>query len=98
MFHYLKVQQRENIGSNKNRNELESELNGWLQTLVTKMNNPGPELAATHPLREGFVEVNAIGDNPGFYKVDLHATPHFQIEGMDVRLTLVAKLPGEKTN
>jgi len=91
--HYLKVLQRENIGSNKNRIELESELNVWLQTLVTKMNKPGPELAATHPLRDGQVSVEEIPDNPGFYKISMYAVPHFQIEGIDVRLSLVGKLP-----
>jgi type VI secretion system protein ImpC len=57
------------------------------------MNNPGPELMATHPLREGKVEVIALPDNPGFYRVNLFVTPHFQVEGIDVRLSLVAQLP-----
>jgi len=97
LAHYIKVLQRENIGTNKNRAELEGELNNWIKTLITKMNNPGPELAATHPLSDGKVEVHPIEDNPGFYRVTLHATPHFQIEGMDVNLSLVAQLPtGEK--
>jgi len=91
--HYLKVLQRENIGANKNRIELESELNSWLQSLITKMNKPGPELAATHPLRDGNVTVEEIPDNPGFYKISMYAIPHFQIEGIDVRLSLVGKLP-----
>ena len=91
--HYLKVLQRENIGSSKNRLELETELNDWLQTLVTKMNKPGPELAATHPLRDGKVIVEEIPDNPGFYKVSMYAVPHFQIEGVDVKLSLVGQMP-----
>ncbi len=91
--HYLKVLQRENIGSSKNRLELEGELNDWLQSLVTKMNKPGPELAATHPLRDGKVIVEDIADNPGFYKVSMYAIPHFQIEGVDVKLSLVGQMP-----
>ena len=95
--HYLKVVQRENIGLSKNRLELESELDHWLQTLVTKMNKPGPELAATHPLRDGKVIVEDIIDDPGFYKVTMYVVPHFQIEGVDVKLLLVSQLPkGEK--
>ena len=89
--------QRENIGSSKSREELESELNQWLQTLVTKMNNPGPELIAVHPLREGYVTVASIPDNPGFYQVHLYVVPHFQVEGLDVKLSLVAQMPaGDK--
>jgi len=96
--HYLKVIQRENIGSSKNRLELESQLNEWLQTLVTRMNKPGPELAAMHPLREGKVSVEEILDNPGFYKVNMYAIPHFQIEGVDVKLSLVGQIPKGKEN
>lgn len=96
--HYLKVIQRENIGSSKNRLELESQLNAWLQTLVTRMNKPGPELAAMHPLREGRVTVEEIPDNPGFYKVNMYAVPHFQIEGVDVKLSLVGQIPKGKEN
>lgn len=91
--HYLKVLQREYIGSSMGRVEQEEKLNQWLNTLVTKMNNPGPELAATHPLREGHVEVISIADNPGYYRVNLYAVPHFQVEGMDVKLSLVTQMP-----
>ncbi len=88
--------QRENIGASKNRNELEKELNDWLKTLVTTMKNPSSLVCAQHPLSEGFVEVVESKNNPGFYRVVLFATPHFQIEGMDVRLSLVSQLPSQK--
>ncbi len=93
LAHYLKVLQRENIGSTKSRQVLENELNAWIQTLVTKMNDPDPDLIATHPLRDGRVEVKEIPENPGFYSVSLFVMPHFQIEGVDVRLSLVAQMP-----
>ena len=94
--HYLKVLQRENIGSSKPRQELENELNEWIQTLVTKMKNPEADLIATHPLQDGKVSVRELPDNPGFYAVDLFVMPHFQIEGVDVRLSLVAQMPKDK--
>lgn len=90
---YLKVLQRENIGSLKSRLDLENELNSWLQGLVTKMNNPEPELAASHPLKDGQVFVSEAADNPGYYSVNMHVQPHFQVEGVDVRLSLVSQLP-----
>ncbi|BCA78400.1 type VI secretion system contractile sheath large subunit [Desulfuromonas sp. AOP6] len=93
LAHYLKVLQRENIGSSKSRQVLENELNGWLQTLVTKMKDPEPELIATHPLRDGKVTVKEIPENPGYFSVDLFVQPHFQIEGVDVQLKLVAQMP-----
>ena len=93
LAHYLKVLQRENIGSTKSRKVLEDELNDWIQTLVTKMNDPEPELISSHPLRDGRVEVKEIPENPGFYSVNLYVMPHFQIEGVDVRLSLVSQMP-----
>ncbi|ADZ92882.1 type VI secretion system contractile sheath large subunit [Marinomonas mediterranea] len=90
---YLKILQRENIGSLKSRQDLENELNAWLQSLVTKMNNPEPELAATHPLKDGRVFVSESEDNPGYYFVNMHVQPHFQVEGVDVKLSLVSQMP-----
>jgi type VI secretion system protein ImpC len=97
LAHYLKVLQRENIGSSKSRQKLENELNSWIQTLVTKMKDPEPELIATHPLRDGEVTVREIPENPGYYSVDLFVRPHFQIEGVDVQLKLVAQMPRDNS-
>ncbi|BCR03019.1 hypothetical protein DESUT3_00880 [Desulfuromonas versatilis] len=91
--HYLKVLQRESIGTTKSRQVLENELNDWLQTLVTKMKDPEPELIATHPLKDGQVIVQEIPENPGYFSVSLYIVPHFQVEGVDVRLNLVAQMP-----
>lgn len=96
LAHYLKLIQRENIGTTKDRRMLELELNNWINTLVTEMTDPSDELQATHPLREAKVVVSDIEDNPGFFKVHLYARPHFQIEGLDVNLSLVSQMPKEK--
>ena len=96
--HYLKVLQRETIGSNVTRGQLEERLNGWLQTLVTKMADPDTEQSAKHPLRDGRVIVDEIKENPGFYSVTLYAMPHFQIEGVDVNLSIVGKMPALEDN
>ena len=95
--HYLKVLQRETIGSNVTKQDLEERLNNWLKTLVTKMSNPDPEQISHHPLRDGRVEVSELDDNPGFYRVVLYAMPHFQIEGIDVSLSIVGKMPKNKS-
>jgi len=94
--HYLKVIQRENIGSTKDKTALQDELNEWISGLVTEMNNPGPDLIATHPLKAAEVEVNEIEDNPGFFSVSLAVMPHFQIEGIDINLSLVSQMPKGK--
>jgi type VI secretion system protein ImpC len=94
--HYLKVIQRENIGSTKSKMVLQDELNTWIKGLVTEMNDPGPELIATHPLKAAEVTVSEIEDNPGFFSVGLTVMPHFQIEGIDINLSLVSQMPKGK--
>ena len=94
--HYLKVIQRENIGTTKSRMVLQEELDKWVKGLVTEMNEPGPELIATHPLKAAEVTVSEIEDNPGFFSVSLSVMPHFQIEGIDISLSLVSQMPKGK--
>ena len=62
--HYLKLIQRENIGTTKDRRLLELELNTWVRGLVTEMTDPGDELQASHPLRDAKVVVEDIEDKP----------------------------------
>ncbi|WP_213303579.1 type VI secretion system contractile sheath large subunit [Paraburkholderia sacchari] len=94
--HYLKMIQRENIGTTKDRRLLELELNNWVKGLVTVMTSAGDDLQASHPLRQARVEVEDIEDNPGFFRIRLYVVPHFQIEGMDVSLALMSQMPKKK--
>jgi type VI secretion system protein ImpC len=94
--HYLKMIQRENIGTTKDRRVLELELNNWIKELVTEMTDPGDDLQASHPLREAKVTVEDIEDNPGFFRIKLFIVPHFQVEGMDIGLSLVSQMPKAK--
>jgi type VI secretion system protein ImpC len=96
LAHYLKVIQRENIGATKDRSMLEDELNNWIKRLVTETKNPSPDVIARHPLRAAEIRVHEIADNPGFYRVEMLVMPHFQIEGMDVGISLVAQMPRAK--
>lgn len=91
--HYLKVLQRENIGATKDATVIESELNTWLKGLVTEMDKPSAEQVAKYPLKAAEVKVVELDDNPGFFRVQTAIKPHFQIEGMDISLSLVGKMP-----
>lgn len=93
LAHYLKVLQRENIGSQKGKDHLERELNHWLSRLVTRTHHPTPDIIAKFPLAASQVKVHDIPENPGYYKIDMSIVPHFQIEGMDITLSLVSQLP-----
>jgi type VI secretion system protein ImpC len=41
------------------------------------------------------VEVFEDEENPGYYGAKFYLRPHFQLEGMDIGLSLVSKLPGK---
>ena len=96
LAHYLKVIQRENIGAAKEKDDLQRELEDWINTLVTEMKDPGAEAKAKYPLSAAQIKVTDIADNPGFYNVEMLVRPHFQIEGVDVALSLVSRLPKAK--
>jgi type VI secretion system protein ImpC len=94
--HYLKVIQRENIGATKDRTKIEKELNTWIKGLIIGMKDPSEQQIAKYPLRDAQVKVYDIEENPGFYRVEMMIMPHFQIEGMDISLSLVGKMPKAK--
>ena len=92
LAHYVKVLQRENIGTWKERADLETELNKWISQYVTEMDNPTPETRSKHPLRMAQISVNDVAGNPGWYSVGIKARPHFKYMGADFTLSLVGKL------
>ncbi len=61
------------------------------------MKDPDDELQASHPLRDAKVTVEDIDDNPGFFRIKLFIIPHFQVEGMDIGLSLVSQMPKAKS-
>ncbi|MDR1888616.1 MAG: type VI secretion system contractile sheath large subunit [Zoogloeaceae bacterium] len=92
LAHYIKVLQRENIGSWKERGDLEAELNKWISQYVTEMDNPDPSVRSRRPLRMAEIKVNDVAGNPGWYSVSIKARPHFKYAGADFTLSLVGKL------
>ncbi len=92
LAHYLKVLQRENLGSWKERSDLQRELNEWIRQYVVDMDNPLPGVRSRRPLRQAQVTVEDVEGNPGWYKVDLKVRPHFKYMGSDITLSLVGRL------
>ncbi len=95
LAHYIKVIQRENIGTWKERGDLERELNKWISQYVTEMDNPDPITRSKRPLRLASIEVNDVAGDPGWYSVSLKARPHFKYMGASFTLSLVGKLDKE---
>ncbi|TCT61640.1 type VI secretion system protein ImpC [Vibrio crassostreae] len=92
LAHYIKVLQREQIGSWKERQDLERELNTWIKQFVADQENPPADVRSRRPLRAAKVEVADVEGNPGWYQVSLSVRPHFKYMGANFELSLVGRL------
>jgi len=95
LAHYIKVIQRENIGSWKTRDELNDELQNWINQYVVDQDDPQPGVRARKPLRKAQITVEDVPGNPGWYKVDMKVIPHLKYMGAHFTLSLVGKLDKE---
>jgi len=95
LAHYLKVIQRENIGTWKERIDLEKELNLWIRQYIVDMDNPMEGVRSRRPLRQAKITVDEVPGDPGWYKVGLKVRPHFKYMGAFFTLSLVGKLDKE---
>jgi type VI secretion system protein ImpC len=88
---------RDKVGSTKEKEQLRK----WLQEWITRYVDGDPinsseQTKARKPLAAAKVTVEEDEENPGYYSARFYLRPHFQLEGMDVGLSLVSRLPGEK--
>ena len=95
--HYLKCMVRDQVGDTKEKDELQRWLQTWIMRYVDgDPRNSTSEVKAKKPLSDARVDVFEDPENPGYYAARFFLRPHFQLEGMDIGLSLVSKLPGEK--
>ena len=95
--HYLKCMVRDKIGSFKERSDMERYLSDWIKGYV--LGNPedaGDALKAQKPLAGAEVKVQEVEGNPGYYSAKFFLRPHYQLEGINVTLSLVSRLPSQK--
>jgi len=92
LAHYIKVLQREQIGSWKERSDLERELNNWVSQYVADMDDPAPAVRSRRPLRKARVSVEDVEGQPGWYRCSIQVRPHFKYMGASFTLSLVGKL------
>jgi type VI secretion system protein ImpC len=96
--HYLKCMVRDKIGSTKEKEQLERWLNDWITLYVDgDPKNSSEEIKARFPLAAAKVTVVENEENPGYYAANFYLRPHFQLEGMDIGMSLVSKIPLPKT-
>ncbi len=90
--HYLKVLQREQIGTWKSRADLDRELNNWIRQYVSDMPDPSPETRSRKPLKKAKIIVEEVEGAVGWYRCGLAIEPHIKFEGAEFTLSLVGKL------
>jgi type VI secretion system protein ImpC len=95
LAHYIKVLQREQLGTFKERADLEAQLQDWIKQYVADY-EAQPEVRARRPLRQAQITVSDVEGDPGWYRVDLKIRPHFKFMGAFFTLSLVGKLDVNK--
>jgi len=92
--HYLKCMVRDKIGTMKEKEALQRWLQEWVYEYVDgDPVNSSEETKSRKPLADARVEVFENEENPGYYSARFYLRPHYQLEGMDIGLSLVSRLP-----
>lgn len=95
--HYLKCMVRDKVGSFASAESMQRELQSWIMQFVD--GNPETSSDATKarkPLADAEVIVEEVEGNPGMYTSKFFLRPHYQLEGMNISLRLVSKMPSSK--
>jgi len=94
--HYLKVMVRDQVGMSRTRMQIEQELTSWIGKYVDgSPDTSSEETKAKRPLAAAKVEIIEDEENPGYYLGKFYLQPHFQMEGMDIGMSLVSKMPSK---
>ena len=96
--HYLKCMVRDKVGATMEEDQLQKWLHEWVMKYVDgDPKNSSEATKARLPLADAKVEVFPDEENPGYYAARFYLRPHFQLEGMDIGLSLVSRLPGQQS-
>jgi type VI secretion system protein ImpC len=92
--HYLKCMVRDKIGSMKEKEELRRWLQEWIDNYVDgDPKNSNEAVKARKPLADAKVEIFENEENPGYYSARFYLRPHYQLEGVDIGMSLVSRVP-----
>jgi type VI secretion system protein ImpC len=90
---YLKKMLYEWVGTNRPREQLEAELNDWIKLYATAASSAEDE-KRRKPLEDAQIKVEEVEGKPGYFHATAYLKPHIQLEGVNVDLGVVSKLPG----
>ena len=93
--HYLKCMVRDKIGSTKEKEELRNVAAGTgstnTSTAIRSTRRKRRRRASRSPPPRS--KSSPDEENPGYYAARFYLRPHFQLEAMDIGLSLVSRLP-----
>ncbi|MGF1462373.1 MAG: type VI secretion system contractile sheath large subunit [Maricaulaceae bacterium] len=92
LAHFIKILQRENIGSWIDRANLQESLNKWIRNYIIANKPKDTRLLSERPLQAAEILVEDWPGKPGFFKVDMKVQPHIKYQGADFELSLVAQM------
>jgi len=91
--HYLKKMLYDQVGSFKEGPQIEAELNKWISQYTSDPSS-AQDVKARKPLAEARIVVHELEGKPGYYAAEAFLRPHIQLEGVTVKLGVVARMPG----
>jgi type VI secretion system protein ImpC len=82
------------VGSFKERDDMQRWLQNWIMNYVDgDPAHSAESVKARKPLAGEAVFVQEVEGNPGYYTAQFKLRPHYQLEGVNIELSLVSKLP-----
>ena len=90
--HLLKVMGRDMVGAFRTSDEIERQLNRWLQGYVNTNIDSTGDSRARFPLLEGNVQVSERTGKPGVFGCTIHLLPHYQLDDIATAFHLVTEL------
>lgn len=93
--HYLKHMVRNKIGGYMERDDMQRWLTNWINNYVEASDTASEVAKSKRPLKSAEVVVDEDPENPGYYDAKFFLRPHYQLEGANISLRLVSKLPSD---
>ena len=92
LAHYIKVIQREPLGSIKDAAELERALNEWIRQYVADMETVAANVRSRKPLRQASIRVEEVAGRTDWFRCHVKVRPHFRYMGAAFTLDIGSKL------
>ena len=88
--HALQPMLRAQLGQSKEASQIEEYIHGWFVRNYVTASNSNARAKAEKPFSHAEISVEEDPTNPGVYNVQCNLRPHFQVEEINMSMSLVA--------